>query len=271
MKTIYKILFSLCSTLICVMHSARSFGAACPYYSGLDSSDSDGIPNNACEGKASIRILGKACGTYETGSYIALAYGVDGCVVYAHVQECATCEIGYEFGHVTQLHITSNLPGTCEITLNDCSEIPDDEAIVNVTCTSWTGCGAALGSIYKHVYAYDETNGRVKAYYVQRARCNKTNCDWDNTISTMTAQCTNDYYGSAVVTSSAGSILFSPFCQPCPDVDEENFGVYAGVDVRDVISGGTAKSACRIDNGANFTDGTGEFTLTSAAGCMYMN
>ena len=64
MKHLYKILFSLCSTMICAFYSARSFAASCTLYSSL--------PSDACWTEMQLVFEDANCKTLGTMKYIAL-------------------------------------------------------------------------------------------------------------------------------------------------------------------------------------------------------
>lgn len=281
MKTIYKILFSLCSTLICVMHSARSFGASCGSHTLYTSVPSDwcGTPIWGYNQQAT------GCATYntyylKTGGRVNTT-GVLECYNGATIVDCTACKTGY----VTDTMVADVNSSYADCTLQTTRCIPKVDGNTTATCTSDSHCITKLGSSLAIAYFDDYETGELEvAYGTYKATCNTSAgyCAWvisaastwimdtgnGNGTLASAITCTNGHYGGNPILVSYAGAHTAQGCVACPDIDATYTGNPEYANYLD--GGGTNIGKCAINGVAGettFADTTGDFEIIGT--CLF--
>ncbi len=108
MKTVYKIFFSMCSTLVCVIYSVRSFAAVCTTVTSAGGNVHSYVGGNT----------GCAAG------YLTSYYKYDGTTGLMAVYTCkgGCADSQYYTGYTTTLRPTAN--SSCTLTYGNCNPCP---------------------------------------------------------------------------------------------------------------------------------------------------
>lgn len=280
-KTIYKILFSLCSTFVCCAHSVRAFAASCQLYSALPYDACDysqtledpildyGIANTNCKGD----------GYFTFQGYLKTQYNESKkCYKYAGVYDCNTCRTTFYDKKTETFYVSSDL-ANCTVAYTVCSE-----NTTAATCTTDTQCVTQLGGATQRKYFVSELTEDLVAYADYVAKCNNGHCIYkapftfiqkpgtsDVYFSSAGLTCYNANYGNPTIFSQANE-FFVVGCTPCPDIDATYTGYWAYANY--LRGEGATIASCYIDgimkNGTAYTkfeDTTGNFDITGD--CYY--
>lgn len=123
MRYLYKVLFSVCSTLVCTFYSVRSFAASCSFFNLADFTSND------------VEIIDEplydtvtGCDSYITSYFINSAGYADNLprTYYVRVRNCAGCNTGYELESKILTHTRQDTDETCTVTVKDCVYVGTD-------------------------------------------------------------------------------------------------------------------------------------------------
>ena len=274
-KAMYKILFSICSTLVCFVHHVSAYDADCgSQLTATLPSDATGEPTwgyGTTHGCANYTKHYLKTMAIHGDRNTILAY------VYAKVINCTACKRGYT-REVTTFEVSSDY-AKCNLTVGLCNA--DTSYTPTQTCTTDAECVTQLGSDLFVSYVPDYTTGEAEMGHVlYQAKCGKNkHCQWIMSVANSAswslmdtstgkwglnsaAKCVNGHYGGAVLISEA-SKLYVQFCQDCPDIDAEYIG-----GTPDYLQGsGVNVGGCYIKAGAKFRNTVGDFETTGT--CVY--
>ncbi len=136
MKTFYKILFSICSTLVCTAHSSRAFAASCTLYSSAAIGTNDVIHDTPM----GLTTTNDGCTTYTTRYYI-FSGTTGGRTYYNPYYNCTACKAGYTKKTITITHTRQDTTGTtCTLSPGQC---------ILTGCTTSEYCKQQLGNTKK--------------------------------------------------------------------------------------------------------------------------
>ncbi len=281
MKIIYKILFSLCSTIVCCAHSVRSFAASCTIHSTLPS-DACEYPTTDYTNLINYGIHGAHCKSgdqYLTlKGFIKTLYNKTlDCYTYAALYDCNTCPTtGYT--KKTQTFTINSELAKCSIQYTVCEEKAQ-------ACTTNAECVTKLGASTRREYYTSQIGEELVAYADFTAKCKSNNCVYEAPFSFVKQSgsndiyfssaagltCYNTTYGSPTIFSQAGE-TFIVGCLPCPDIDATYMGFWQ---YGNYLRGeGSTAAGCYIHgvtiNNTTYTkfkDTTGNFDIISD--CYY--
>ncbi len=245
MKTFYKILFSICSTLVCTAHSFRAFAAnSCwnSIYLPPGGVLRENVYGPQHDGECKRQFVG----------YVEMMANN----LFAKVYTCTDCINANEELVDYELFVNSgtDIYGKYDQTAGGCT-------LQIKTCTN-IACEKQLGSAkYSAVisgYAYYKPAG-------------KTNCYWE--LDTKKVLCQDRYYqtGDEYAFISANGKTYVSNCDPCPNPASFGLSMQDGAWTTDVYkivrANGDDIYGCMIAKENNLKDKTGDFKLETS--CYY--
>ncbi len=163
MKTFYKILFSICSTLVCTAHSFRAFAASCTLYSSAAIGSDDSIMDKGYTTQV-------GCTTYTTRYFVYSGYpqGETGRTYFAPHYDCTACATAYtkETQNIEHHNITAQT--TCTLAPVQC---------IKTGCTKDADCLATGQPATKRVQ-YRNRDGTVVGYLDLELKCRTNKCEY---------------------------------------------------------------------------------------------
>lgn len=250
MKQIYKILFSLCSTLIYAAHSCKAFGADCTV---LSSVPAGGIIALHYRGTG----LNNHCEDWGLRGYVRLTNGRTN-DDYGAVYGCDTCYGGYDLTYSGGTFNIGSPAARCDYIYDDCKTEP----VVEAQCSTKADCVTIMGYSYRKEAA-NNRYGSFAGYLYKDVDCIGGNCGWFFRSTACGAECANGYYSHCATMWSVAGSFGVDNCVRCPFPDAE-CTVNCGWPV---IGGGNSMALCELDPSARWADTAGSFYAGS--GCAY--
>lgn len=250
MKQIYKILFSLCSTLIYATHSFKVFGADCTVLSSVPAGGIIALHYRGTD-------LDTNCDTWGFRGYVRLTDGKES-DDYGAVYGCDTCDNGYEWTSSGGTFYIGSPAAQCDYVHDNCVA----QTVVEAQCSTKADCVAKFGFSEMHSGAVNKS-GTFAGYIYKDVDCIGGKCGFVLRSVACGALCANGYYSHcATMWSIAGSQGIDG-CVRCPFPDAE---CTENCDWP-VIGGGNSWALCELDPSARWADSTGSFYAGS--GCAY--
>lgn len=281
MKTIYKILFSLCSTFVCCAHSVRAFADSCRIYSSAD------ITSTFEPGGYTYETKFTGCTDWEYLYLFHSGYPEMTNMTTTYYDKgytCTACETGYKLrtGVFTGTYYKAGgETSQCTYTRAYCEWTGDGvECTENADCPDKEESFMDLDGATVAFTRYNKSCVSKKCAYAAPfslvLRTGTGNKYWSDTGIT----CFNGYYSHAPLIFSQAGETWVEGCERCPDIGTLQKDWW-GITVYDdyIKGGGTQLGKCYIKkmsqtltngttvNRSVFADDAGIFELTGD--CYY--